>query len=273
VATSGDLVSRVAPFGGRFAGQTQLPMGGPVMAGRFGAYPQASLASNFLPPSAVNRWQFPKATWSNSEFGFRLHSLIADNWESTVLFWHGVNSLGTFKLEQVGPISPIDGKPIDRLDDIFPPLNDIGLTTNRPLSIPGMDSSMFPLVLRAEGVWQDHTPFATRDPGVASGLKYSATPLQPERCRLCKARVMQFTSTGTLTANLEWNNYTILSPSRFMEYSPFTYQLLRHNEESFIFSLGTSWWWAAIAPQWVMAYYTNGNTFLLFPYTADTSLD
>ncbi|MGH7907898.1 MAG: hypothetical protein ACREP6_14840, partial [Candidatus Binataceae bacterium] len=37
---------------------------------------------------------------------------------------------------------------------------------------------------------------------------------------------------------------------------------------SFIFAASTSWWWQSIAPQWVMVFNPDGNTFLLFPNIA-----
>ena len=52
-------------------------------------------------------------------------------------------------------------------------------------------------------------------------------------------------STGGLTTNLEWNNYTILSPNKDLVYGGYA-DRWRHNEENLLFNASTSWWWGAI---------------------------
>ena len=266
VADQCDTVSRLDVYGGRFEGNFQTPFGGPVLAGRDAAYPQASVASLGLPPNVVLPNHFPgSAFFPNAEYGFRVHSLVDQTWEMTALYWHGHQYLPAAQLYRARPGLGPDGKPIDGAILYFPQLNDIGLTMNRPINIPGSIGESLPLVLRSEGVWQDHTPFATRNPGQTSGVKYSGTISTLVALDLDNMWSPWLTTSGNLTVNLEWNNYTILSPSRFMEYAPLTYQLARHNEESFIFATSTSWWWQSISPQWVMVYNPDGNTFLLFP--------
>jgi len=165
----------------------------------------------------------------------------------------------------VGP----DGKPIDDAVNFYPQLNDIGFTGNMPINLPGQLGAMFPFVLRSEGVWQDKTPFATRSPAAPSGFKYSSTFNTLVALDADQIYAPWLTSTGgSLTVNLAWNNYTIVSPSRWLEYGPLTFQQARHNEESFIFAASTSWWWQSIAPQYVMVYNPDGNTILMFPNVA-----
>lgn len=273
---SGDLVSRLPPFGGRFQGWSMAPYGPPGPPFGFPAYshvpyPQGSVVGLSLPPTSALRWSLPADTWQSSEEGVRLESLVAETWEVAVLYWHGHQYLPALRLMPNGPFGPFrsgigpDHKPIDFLNGFFPQLNDIGVTGDRPVSLPGHIGEMLPLVMRAEGVWQDRTPFATFNRAVASGVQFSSTINTLMALDLDNMYAPWLTSTGTLTTNLEWNNYTIMSPSRYMEYAPLTAQRLRHNEESILLNVSTSWWWQSVTPQWIMVYNPDGNTFLLFP--------
>src|SRR5262249_2334832 len=81
---------------------------------------------------------------------------------------------------------------------------------------------------------------------------------------LDQAYIPSITKTGALTANLEWQNYTILSPSGDLVYQSYA-EKWRHNEENLLINVGTSWWWGAIAPTWTSIYNSHCNKFLLFP--------
>ena len=50
------------------------------------------------------------------------------------------------------------------------------------------------------------------------------------------------TKTGTLSANLEWNQYTISGYGKNLVYD-FYAERYRHNEEQVLFSVNTSFWW------------------------------
>jgi hypothetical protein len=71
-------------------------------------------------------------------------------------------------------------------------------------------------------------------------------------------------STGALTTNLEWNNYSILSPNKGMVYSGYA-ERWRHNEENLLLNASTSWWWGAIVPTLTAIYNPDGNTWEMFP--------
>jgi hypothetical protein len=293
---NGDSVNLLGPAGGRFDVQYQTPYGGPLefpnpnsqtltgpnlfanTALNWGAYPQLNNASDFLNPRLALAWRQPTTAMSWSQEGIRFHALIDQLVEATVLYWHGHQYQPSSYLQNLGPCGPsfgpvvaahcdTTGRPVGRAVNFYPQLNDIGYTANMPINIPGQLGSMFPFVLRSEGVFQDHTPFANR--AAASGLKYSETINTLVALDADQIYAPWLTSTGgSLTVNLEWNNYTVLSPSRFNEYGPLTFQQARHNEESFIFAASTSWWWQSISPQWVSVYNPDGNTFLLFPNVA-----
>ena len=277
-----DSVNFFDASGGRFDINQQTPFGGPFpfpghgSPAGYSAYPQASGVSNLLPahgPNQILKWDIPGTQLSDSQEGIRFHTLIDQLVEGTLLYWHGHQYSPGSKLENValapfGKVGP-DGKPIDDAVNFYPQLNDIGFTGNMPINLPGQLGAMFPFVLRSEGVWQDKTPFATRSPAAPSGFKYSSTFNTLVALDADQIYAPWLTSTGgSLTVNLEWNNYTIVSPSRWLEYGPLTFQQARHNEESFIFAASTSWWWQSIAPQYVMVYNPDGNTILMFPNIA-----
>jgi len=282
--TNGGSVDILAPFGGRFDLNAQSVAGGPTFfpnpnsqtipgvptSATWSAYPQASVATLGLPTNSIARWRMPTSAMTFSNEGIRFHALIDQLVEATVLYWHGHQLLPATYLQSLGPVinvPPFGPKPLTRLVEYFPQLNDVGFTGNMPINIPGQLGAMFPFVLRSEGVWQDHTPFANRV--AASGIHWSDTINTLVALDADQIYAPWLTSTGgSLTVNLEWNNYTVLSPSRLNEYAPFTYQQARHNEESFIFAASTSWWWQSIAPQWVSVYNPDGNTILLFPNVA-----
>lgn len=286
---NGDSVNLFAPSGGRFDIQQQGPYGGPTPFPNprsqtipgvpnwlaWAAYPQSNGASDDLPTRLILGWRQPTTQLMYSQEGIRFHALIDQLVEATVLYWHGhqynpatyLQNLGPCKSSVVSFACGTDPRPVLRGVNFYPQLNDLGFTGNMPINIPGQLGAMFPFVLRSEGVWQDHTPFANRL--ASSGLRYSDTINTLVALDADQIYAPWLTSTGgSLTVNLEWNNYTILSPSRFNEYGPVTFQQARHNEEAFIFAFSTSWWWQSIAPQWVSVYNPDGNTFLLFPNIA-----
>jgi hypothetical protein len=130
--------------------------------------------------------------------------------------------------------------------------------------LPGNLLSTFPLVLRAEAVWQDRTPFNTINLSRPSAVVYSSTLSTLIALDIDNIAAPWLTSTGALTTNFEWNNYTILSPKKDMVYGGYA-ERWRHNEENFLFGANTSWWWGAVAPTATVIYNPDGNTFELFP--------
>src|SRR5271167_1597240 len=83
----------------------------------------------------------------------------------------------------------------------------------------------------AEGVWQDRTPFNTINPARSSAVAYSSTLNTLVAFDLDDLETPWLSSTGGLTINLEWNNYTILSPNDNLVYGGYA-ERWRHNEEN-----------------------------------------
>jgi len=253
-------VSILAPFGARFD-RRPYPIQFPIQAithhlpPSAAAFPQFTQICPTCPPPSNSRWKLPADTLENSEEGFRLHSVVG-NGELAAFYWHA---------HQSGPAGFVrgGGNVYNFLLCGYPGYNDIGITANHPLYLPDISSEL-PFVIRAEGVWQDRTPFRTQSSKVPTGVIFSSTLNTMLALDLDQVYTPSITQTGALTANLEWQNYTILSPSGDLVYQGYA-EKWRHNEENVLLNIGTSWWWGAIAPTWTSIYNPDGNTFLLFP--------
>lgn len=263
---SGGSVSLFAPeIGGRFSsyygpqlnssiGPAKCPIGG---GGCRPDWPQLTNASAGL---TFDNFALPDNNIGGSQAGFRLHTVVA-NTEMAALFWHGHQYLPTFFMYG----NPTPGAAFGQnFQARYPQLNDIGLTANRPIYLPGITLSNVPLVLRTEGVWQDRTPFQSQDRRNLSAVQYSSTINTLVALDVDSWYAQWISHTGALTANLEWNNYTIMSPSKTMVYT-FTPEQWRHNEENILLNLTDNWYWGAIVPDLVGIYNPDGNTFLVFP--------
>jgi hypothetical protein len=262
---TGASVSLIAPpVGGRFSGYYGPtvgpglgPSGATCPVSAQGCRPDWPQLVNPSPSLTFDNYALPSNNLANSEEGFRLHSVVK-NTEMTAIFFHG---------HQYTPNWFLYGNPVGGYKQNFivryPQLNDIGITANRPLYLPGVLGNV-PFVLRTEGVWQDRTPFMTRNPAVPSAIQYSSTLNTLVALDIDSYYASWLSSTGAATANLEWQNYMIMSPSRYMVY-PFTPEQQRHNEDNILLNLTDSWHWGSIIPDLVGIYNPDGNTFLLFP--------
>ncbi len=245
-------VNLLPPGGGRFDGYPYpfaVPTGAP--AGSQAAFPQIQ---HFTSP--FETFRLPTDTWRSSTGGVRLHTLVADA-EITALYWHG---------HQFNPTPFVTGSASSgqNLQLRYPGFEDVGATVNRPIYLPGDTLAELPLVLRSEGIWQNRTPFNTLARTTPSAVKYSSTLNTLVALELDGLAVPWLSSSGSLNANLEWNNYTLLSPSKDYIYSGYA-ERWRHNEENLLLSIGTNWWWGAIAPTLTGIYNPDGTTFELFP--------
>ncbi len=207
-------------------------------------------------------YHLPSNTLGSSTEGFRIHTLVK-NAEITMLYWHGhqFNEGGTPGAPAYVVGSPSTGQFIQFG---FPQFNDIGVTLNRPIYLPGQFLSSVPIVLRTEAVFQDRTPFNTTDVGVHNAVVDKSTVNSLVALDLDGLYVPWLTRTGVLNANLEWNQFTISGYGKNLVYATYA-ERWRHNEEQILFSTNTNWWWGAILPTYTMIWNPSGNTTLLFP--------
>ena len=269
-------VSLLAPFtsvaSARF--QTQpapILVGGPGIPNNMAAFPQlcgqfvgrhcmVSGFNNFSSP--FFGYRLPADNLGSSTEGFRIHTLVK-NAEITLIYWHGhqFNEAGT-----PGAQFYVIGNPggPQFLQASFPQFNDIGATLNRPIYLPGEILSSVPIVLRTEAIFQDRTPFNTTDVAVRNAVVDKSTVNSLVALDLDGLYAPWLTSTGTLSANLEWNQYTISGYGKNLVYG-FYAERWRHNEEQILFDVNTSWWWGAVLPTYAMIWNPSGDTTLLFP--------
>ncbi len=233
----------------------------PQLCGSFsGRHCTSPAFATFAPPFFA--YHLPASNLGSSTEGFRLHTLVK-NAEITMIYWHGhqFNEGGT-------PGAPfyVQGNPStgQYLQAYFPQFNDIGATLNRPIYLPGSTLSAIPLVLRTEGMFQDRTPLNTTDVAVRNAVVDKSTLNTLVALDLDGLYAPWLTSTGTLSGNLEWNQFTIIGYGKNLVYN-FYAERWRHNEEQLLFSMNTSWWWGAILPTYTMIWNPSGNTSLLFP--------
>ena len=207
-------------------------------------------------------YHLPGNNLGSSTEGFRIHTLVK-NAEITLIYWHGhqFNEAGT-PGAQFYVVGNAGGPQF--LQTSFPQFNDIGATLNRPIYLPGEFLSSVPIVLRTEAIFQDRTPFNTTDIGVRNAVVDKSTVNSLVALDLDGLYAPWLTSTGTLSANLEWNQYTISGYGKNLVYS-FYAERWRHNEEQLLFDFTTSWWWGAILPTYAMIWNPSGNTTLFFP--------
>ncbi len=266
----GASVSLIAPpTGGRFStffGPTlgPLPGFGPAVCpiSKRGCAPDWPQLTNPGPTifASLDNYALPDNNLGGWEEGFRLHT-VAYNTEMTGIFFHGHQYTPNFFLRG----NPTPGNPDTQTFQIrYPQLNDIGITANRPIYLPSPTLSNIPFVIRTEGLWQDRTPFMDRNPLNHSAVKYSSTLNTLVALDVDSYSAAWLSRTGAATMNIEWQNYTILSPAKTISYV-FTPEQQRHNEENLLINLTDSWYWGDVIPDLVGIYNPDGNTFLLFP--------
>jgi hypothetical protein len=263
VAGSVSLLAPVGPFATPLARFQTVPypffLGTPGVPANMTAIPQIQ-AANFVSPFLG--YHLPGNNLGSSTEGFRIHTLVK-NAEITALYWHGhqFNEAGTPGAPAYAVGSPSTGQFVQIG---FPQFNDIGVTLNRPIYLPGAILSNVPFVLRTEAVWQDRTPFNTTDVAVRNAVVDKNTINSLVALDMDGLYVPWLTSTGTLTTNLEWNQFCITGYGKNLVY-PFYAERWRHNEEQILFSANTSFWWGAFLPTYTMIWNPSGNTTLLFP--------
>jgi hypothetical protein len=232
----------------------------------------------------------PSATWGNSQIGFRLHTLVQNAEITAFYLWnHDYGSVARIRTADAFTLVPgtatLPGVALRRIDSFYPQYQSLGVTLNRPIYLPGALAQL-PFVIRAETFYKNHDAFNTlavpgtifsilRAPlsggGIGQrnwapdGTTRSDTIQWLFALDLDQAYTPWLTTTGNLTANYELTDTTILSYSKFMQGAGGFFSRAYHNNVEMLFSIGTSWWWGAISPNWTTIYAPEGLTFLSFP--------
>jgi hypothetical protein len=271
-----------APSGGRFAGRPDTRCGGPYINtcvdGEASSEPPTSvlLLHHFKPDV---QFQIPRATWANNQVGVRLHTLIF-NTELASYYLYSHEYSPVLKVAQIERLPTAKAFGTRRVDAYYPRFQSFAVTGNRPIYLPGKLSS-WPLVLRGEVFYKNHKVFnwlypaynwplppaggLNPDAGGSSFTTYSDQVLWLIALDVDSVAIPRLSETGSLTANLEFNGTTTLSPSQYMQQAGGNLGRLYHNDINVLLNVGESWYWGAIAPTWTNIFNPDGNTWELFP--------
>jgi hypothetical protein len=202
-------------------------------------------------------WHIPAVTLGNMEEGIRLHTLIGSN-EITALYFN------TYQYYPVFSWVPYTGN----FPALFEPVQYMGMTWDRPVPMPASLAEYFPLVARAEAVYQNHAPFVNFDVTELNAVKYADVLTYMVALDLDQAYAPWLTSTGNLSANLEFLDMVNLEGVNNLMDGPNGADISTNalkNDVSILFNIGTSYWWNAVQPTWTMIYSPYGTTFAFFP--------
>jgi hypothetical protein len=208
-------------------------------------------------PIIIGQWHVPGVTFSNMEEGLRLHTLIGAN-EITALYF---NSFQYFPIFSWVPFS-------NQFPAVFEPVQYAGMTIDRPLPMPPSLAEYFPLVTRAEAVYQNHAPFGTFSTSGTNPTKFSDILTWMVAVDIDQAYAPWLTTTGNLSANFEFLDQINMDTSNDMADGPngaLVNETVQKNDISMLFNIGTSYWWNAVAPTWTMIYSPKGTSFAFFP--------
>src|SRR5579885_3681435 len=202
-------------------------------------------------------WRVPGMQPENWNEGVRLHTLFgATEW--TLLYYNDNVSGGA-------PWS-LKWTPYTNLWNYsYYPIQEFGVTMDRPLPMPASIAEYFPAVFRGEMLYQNHVSFESNRFQDMNGQRWSDVVKYMLALDIDQAYAPWLTTTGNLTVNLEEIQTTILDNAKFSYVGNDLSEQNLKNDVSVLFNVGTSWWWSDFAPTWTMIWNPKGDTFALFP--------
>jgi hypothetical protein len=205
----------------------------------------------------IGLWHIPGMQPQNWNEGARFHTLYgASEW--TALYYYDSTNGG-------GP-STAKWTPFTNLWSYgYPAINEFAVTVDRPVPAPSSVAEFFPAVFRGEMRYQNHTSVDTTQFQNMNSQRWSDRTDYMLALDLDQAYAPWLTSTGNLSANLEFLQTTILDDCKLCWNGNALDGHLLKNDVSLLFNVGTSWWWSDFAPTWTMIYNPKGTTFALFP--------
>jgi hypothetical protein len=190
--------------------------------------------------------------------GIRFHTLINDTELASFVYYDNTNQGAQANLKWEHPYTNLFE--YDEPAEVL-----AGLTANRPLPLPEIIASHFPLVAKAEAVWINHKSFDDLRPYVLTTRRFSDVVNWMAALDLTNAYAPWLSSTGDLSANLEVFDSIPLDIAKDMDANNRNQVHILKNPVQVLFNAGTSWYYGDIAPAWTMIYGVKGNTFLMFP--------
>ena len=202
-------------------------------------------------------WHVPAMTLGNMQEGLRFHTLIGSN-EITALYYN------SFQRDPIVAWQPYT----QTFPFIYEPVQYAGMTVDRPVPMPPSLAEYFPLVFRAEAVYQNHAPFISFNYTSMQDFRYSDILTWMLAFDLDQAYAPWLTTTGNLSANFEILDPIVMDTAHNMATGPngnTVPEPITKNDVQMLFNIGTSYWWNAFAPTWTMIYQPKGESFALFP--------
>jgi hypothetical protein len=204
----------------------------------------------------IGVWNIPGMQPQNWNDGIRAHTIVGP--AELTAFWYNDNMNG-------GSPGAAIWHPFTNLYDYhYQDIQDIGVTGDAPLPVPGSIGEFLPLVFRAEGVYQNHEPFSDSNPYNFSAHSYSDVIKWMLALDIDQAYAPWLTATGNLSANLEVED-TLITNLRRTFVSNAVSNNLPKNDINILFNIGTSWLWNDIQPSYTMIYEVKGINMAIFP--------
>jgi len=204
----------------------------------------------------IGVWNIPGYQPQNWNDGIRAHTIVGP--AELTAFWYNDNMNG-------GSPGAAIWHPLTNLYDYhYQDIQDIGVTADAPLPVPGALGEFLPLVGRAEGVYQNHVPFSDADPYNFSAHSYSDVVKWMLALDIDQAYAPWLTSTGNLSANLEVYDQIIMDYAATFVANAVSNNAPK-NDVSILFNIGTSWLWNDIQPSYTMIYGVKGTNMAIFP--------
>jgi hypothetical protein len=189
--------------------------------------------------------------------GLRFHTLIADTELTSFIFYDNTNQ---------GIQTSPKWTPYTNLYEADEPSEVIaGLTANRPLPLPEIIASHFPLVAKAEVVWFNHKQFDDNRPWQLTTRKFSDVVNWMVALDLTNAYAPWLSSTGDMSANFEVFDSITTDINKDQELNTRETVHILKNPVQMLLNVGSSWYYGDIAWAWTMIYAPKGNTFAMFP--------
>jgi hypothetical protein len=204
----------------------------------------------------IGVWNIPGYQPQNWNDGIRAHTIVGP--AELTAFWYNDNMNG-------GSPGAAIWHPLTNLYDYhYQDIQDIGVTADAPLPVPGALGEFLPLVGRAEGVYQNHVPFSDADPYNFSAHSYSDVVKWMLALDIDQAYAPWLTSTGNLSANLEVYDQIVMDYAATFVANAVSNNIPK-NDVSILFNIGTSWLWNDIQPSYTMIYGVKGTNMAIFP--------
>jgi len=205
----------------------------------------------------IGVWNIPGMQPENWNDGFRLHTLLGAS-ELTAFYYNDAVNNGVPWAARWTPQTNL-------WNYTFYDVQEMGVTIDRPLPMPAAIAEYFPAVFRGEMMYQNHENFADMGVNNWDGHAYSDVVKWMAALDVDQAYAPWLTSTGNLSANFEvfdditMDNRKTFTVGNAVDSTP------TKNDVQILASVGTSWLWSDIAPNFAGIYEVKGRNIAMFP--------